>query len=504
VYAQQRTPPREAFPTELDQYIQKTLVDGQIPGIAIGVVRNDSVLVAKGYGVRELGKPALVDENTVFDIASLAKSFTATAVAMLVDRGTLRWDDPVRRYLPDLRLPNEELTSQATIRDFLSHRTGLDAVNMMWVLSAVDRAEVLRRMRYVPIRLPMRQSMLYSNIGYTVAGEAAAAAARTTFEALLRDFVIKPIGLASTTWTYEQSAGMPNVASAHATIAGRQQPIRREVQREPIGAAAAVQSTVADLTRWMRLHLNNGVLEGKRYVSDSTMRAMHSVQVGIPTTPAMRAARLVQDTVIGYGMGWQMMDFRGHPLVWHTGNGDGQIAYMVLLPRDRLGVVVLVNTWAAPLIHSALVNRIMDTYLGYEARDWAGETLARIPAAVRAQDSALRVMRAMKSETPPRLPLSAYAGRYENPLFGPLLIRHEQSGLTLQMGEGQTADLEYHGGENFWVSWRDPLFREYYGAHVSFAIEGDSVTAFTTRINRDEFTARRSGPSGPSPARQPR
>ena len=345
--------------------------------------------------------------------------------------------------------------------------------------------------------------MLYSNIGYTVAGEAAAAAARTSLEALLRDLVIKPLGLPSTTWTYEQSAGMPNVASAHATIAGRQQPIRREVQREPIGAAAAVQSSVADLTRWLRLHLNNGVLDGKRYVSDSTMRAMHSVQTAILTTPAMRAARLVQDTVIGYAMGWQLMDYRGHPLVWHTGNGDGQIAYMGMLPRDRLGIVVLVNTWSAPQIHLALVNRIMDTYLGYEARDWAGETLARIPAAMRAQDSAVRVMRAMKSETPPRLPLSTYVGRYDNPLFGPLWVRLEGSHLTLQMGEGQKADLEYHGGENFWVSWRDPLFRENFGTHVSFKVEGDSVTGFTTRINRDEFTARRSE-TGQTPVRDGR
>lgn len=501
VTGQQRTLPQERFPAELDRYIQKVLVDGQIPGIAIGIVRNDSVLVTKGYGVRELGKPDRVDENTVFDIASLAKSFTAAAVAMLVDRGTLQWDDPVRKYLPELVLPNEQLTSQATVRDFLSHRTGLDAVNMMWVPTAVDRAEVLRRMRYVPVRLPPRQSMLYSNIGYTVAGEAAAAAARTSFEALLRDLVIKPLGLSSSTWTYEQATAMPNVASAHANIDGRQRPIRREVQRQPIAPAAAVQSTVRDLTRWMRLHINNGLLDGKRYVSDPSMRAMHSIQVPILTTPPMRAARLVQDTVIGYAMGWQVTDYRGHPVVWHTGNGDGQIAYMTFLPRERLGVVVLVNTWSAPLIHMALGNRILDTYLGYEARDWAGETLARVPAAIRAYDSTMRLVRAMKSETPPRLPLSKYAGRYDNPLFGPIWVRLEQSRLMLQMGEGQAADLEYHGGEDFWVWWRDPLFRENFGTHVRFGVEGDSVTAFTTRINRDEFTARRSGASAPPRAR---
>jgi CubicO group peptidase (beta-lactamase class C family) len=477
---------------ELDRYIRQVLTDGRIPGLAIAVVRNDSVLWAKGYGVRELGKPGRVDANTVFDVASLTKSFTATAAAMLVDRGQLRWDDPVRRYLPDLVLPDSALTADATVRDFLSHRTGLESANMMWVLTAIDRPEVLRRVRYLRVVAPFRQTMTYNNVGYTIAGEAIAAAAGTTFEELLRDVVIKPLRLSSTTWTYEQTARMPNVASSHATIAGRQQPIRRETQRHTIAAAGSVQSTVTDLARWMRLHLNNGGLDGTRYVSDSTMRAMHTMQVVIPTRPAMRAARLVQDTVAGYGIGLQVMDYRGHPLLWHTGSGDGQIAYMALLPRDRLGVVVLVNTWSAPLIHAALVNRILDTYLGYEQRDWAGETLARVPAATAARDSAVRVMEAMKSPTSPPLPLERYAGRYDNPLYGPIWVRAESSGLTLQMGEGQIADLEYHGGDAFFTRWRDLLYAENFGTHINFTTAGDSVISFSTRINRDEFTATKS------------
>ncbi|HWL39784.1 MAG TPA: serine hydrolase [Gemmatimonadaceae bacterium] len=484
--------PAERFPADLDRYVEKVLEDWKIPGLAIAVVRNDSTLVAKGYGVRKLGEPARVDENTVFDIASLAKSFTATAIAILVDRGTLEWDDPVRKHLPNLVLPNEDLTARATVRDFLSHRTGLDAANMMWVLTSVDRAEVLRRMRHLRTPAPFREAMVYSNIGYTVAGEAAAAAARTSFEALLRDLLIKPLKLPSTTWTYEQAAGMPNIAASHATIAGRQQPVRRELQRQPIAAAAAVQSSVKDLTRWMRLHINNGVLDGVRYVSDSAMRAMHSIQIVIPTTPAMRAARLVEDTVAGYGMGMQVMDYRGRPLLWHTGNGDGQIAYMALLPRERLGVVVLVNTWSAPFVHAALVNRILDTYLGVEPHDWAGEALARIPATIRARDSATRVMDEMKSAQPPRFAPRAYAGRYDNLLFGPVWVRADSSRLTFQMGEGQIADLEFHGGDTFFLRWRDALFGEYYGAHVNFAASGDSITGFSVRINRDEFTATKS------------
>jgi CubicO group peptidase (beta-lactamase class C family) len=494
--AQSRTVPAERFPAELDRYIANVLSQWQIPGLAIAVVRNDSTLVAKGYGVRALGKPERVDENTVFDIASLTKSFTATAAAMLVDRGILRWDDPARRHLPSLVLPTDSLTERATLRDFLAHRTGLDPANSMWVLTAVNRDEVLRRMRYLRVVAPFRQTMVYSNIGVTVAGEAAAAAAHMPFESLLRDVVIKPLRLASTTWTYQQTATMPNVAAAHATIAGRQQVIPRELQRQSVAPAAAVQSSASDMTRWMRLHLNNGVLDGKRYVSDSTMREMHSVQVGIAPTPAMRAARLVRDSVTGYGMGWQIMDYRGHRVLWHSGNGNGQIAYMALFPTERLGIVVMVNTWSAPLVHAALINRIADTYLGYSPRDWAAEEFARLPAQDSARAANKRAMIAMGASAPPAPPLGPYAAQYEHPLFGPVWIRLADRGLTLQMGDGQVADLEYHGNDAFYVAWRDPFFREFYGGeHVTFTTSGDSIVSFTTLMNRDQFTARRAGAS---------
>ena len=481
------------FPAELDRYITKVLADGEIPGLAIAVVRNDSVLVAKGYGVRELGKPGLVDEHTIFDIASIAKSFTATAAAILVDRGVLRWDDPVRLHLKDLVLPTPGLTDSATIRDFLSHRTGLESANTMWARTAINRAEVLRRMRHLPVALPLRREMLYSNVGYTVAGEAAAAAAGTSFEALLRDLIIRPLGLTRTTWSYERAASMPNLAVSHATYAGRQQPVRRETQRHSTAPAGAVQSSVLDLTRWMRLHLNLGVLDGKRLVSDSAMRELQTRQTGIPTTSAMRAARLVESdsAQVGYGIGWQVLDYRGHPMRWHSGNGNGQIAYMTLLPRDRLGVVVVVNTWSVPLIHAAIVNRILDTYLGYPLRDWAGEALARVPAVRVAEDSVAGVIEAMKTDALPPLPLRAYAGRYDEPLYGPVQVRAGPGGLTLQMGEGETADLEYHGTAGFYVRWRDPFVREYWRTHLTFEALGDSVVSLSTRIGRDQFTARK-------------
>ena len=503
--AQQRQVPRDKFPAELDRYIARALGQGQIPGIAVAVVRNDSTLVAKGYGVRQLGKPDRVDPHTVFDVAQLTNSFIATAAGMLVDRGALRWDDPVGRHLPTLALPTDSLSRQATVRDFLANRTGLESPTAMWTLTAIDHGEVLRRLRYARTLAPLRQAMVYSNLGYTVAGDATAAAAGMPFDVLLRDLVIKPLKLSST-GTYEQLPTMRNVAAAHATIAGRQQVIARDAQRQSIAPADAVQSSAADMARWMRLHLNNGVLDGTRYVSDSVLRAMHTVQIRIPTSPGFRAARLMQDTVSGYGLGWRIADYRGHRLLWHAGNGNGQLAFTALFPDDRLGITVLVNTWSAPDVHAALVNRIADTYLGYPARDWAGEAFARVPQQDSARAMNERAMIAMRTTVPPRLPLVAYAGRYDHAVFGPVWIRPGAGGggLTLQMGEGQIADLEYHGADAFRVAWRDPFVRESYGTHAAFTPSGDSVAALTMLVRGDQLTARKAGVTGLAAASVPR
>jgi CubicO group peptidase (beta-lactamase class C family) len=494
--ARAQKPPPAGFPAELDAYLARALREWEIPGMAIAVVRNDSVLVAKGYGVKELGRPGLVDENTVFDVASLTKSFTATAVAMLVDEGRMRWDDPVVQHLPDLVLSDPYLTRNATVRDFLSHRTGLFASNMLWYPTAVDRPEVLRRMRYVRAVAPFRTGMVYSNVGYTVAGEAAARAAGTSWEELIRQRILNPLGMTSTVSRYGATERMPNVASAHALIGGVQRPIRRETQRSSIAPAGDVQSTVTDMAVWMRFHLANGVIDGRRLVSDSSMQEMHSPQAIIATTPAMRQARQVE-FFAAYGLGLQIMDYRGHPVLWHSGNGDGQIAYMALLPKERLGVVVLVNTWAAPFVHGALVSYILDVYLGLEPRDYSGEALARVPGMRRADDEARRrLMEGVVPGSAPPLPLSAYAGTYVDSLYGELAVRVEGRGLVLRMDGGQQADLLHLEDDTFVVRWRDEILREFFGTRVEFGAASDCVRGLQMRLNRDSISATRSCGAG--------
>ena len=323
------------------------------------------------------GPDRAVDGDTLFDIASLTKSFTAAAAAVLVDEGKLAWDDRVRDRLPRVRFADPHVDHAMTLRDLLSHRTGLRPSNALFYFTGYDRDEVLERVRLLEAEGPFRAGMVYSNIMYTVAGELAARAAGTSWAELVSERLIVPAGMRSTLVDARPSGR--NVASPHAVLGGVQQPIR-PFDFRMVGPSSSIHSSAADMARWLRLQLGDGLLDGMQIVSRAAMEEMHSPQAIIRTTREMRGARLVEHFA-AYGLGWQIMDYRGEPLLWHSGNADGMPAYMALLPEQNLGVAVMLNTWAAPGLHGALASRVLDFYLGVPARDYSGEMLARTRAA---------------------------------------------------------------------------------------------------------------------------
>ncbi len=488
------------FPPALDRFIQRAIREWRLPGLAVAVVRHDSVLLARGYGVRELGKPAKADEHTVFDAASLTKSFTATAVAMLVDEGKMGWDAPIRRYLPELEFADPYLTANVTARDLLAHRTGLRGTNQMWLTTGIARREVLRRMRFVQPAVPFRTGWVYSNIGYTVVGEASARAAGTTWEELIRNRILQPLGLGdSFLWSERDRHAGGNVATAHGVLGGVPRPIdprdgpAGHDGRNSTGPAGSVQISATDLARWMRFHLGDGTFEGRRLVSVEAMEDMHSPHIFVPTTPAFRASRSLEGYA-GYGMGWQIWDYRGHPLLWHSGNGAGQIAYMALLPKDRLGVAVVVNSWdGPPFVHGRITNRILDFYLGLASPDPFPEALLADSAArQRERDEHARLEQARIPGAKLSRPLQSYAGSYADSLFGPVMVRLETDGLSMQMDQGLTADLVPWHHDTFLVRWRSPRHREDGITLATFTLDAEANPAsFSMVLGRDTVSVRR-------------
>jgi CubicO group peptidase (beta-lactamase class C family) len=313
----------DPFPADLDRYIEKARVDWNVPGLAIAVVQGDSVVVAKGYGVRKLGEAAPVDEHTRFDIASLTKSFTAAAAGILVDNGTVRWDDKIRDRLPSVVFADPYIDANATLRDVLSHRVAVAPANAMWYFTRYDSAEVLRRVRFLEPQRQFRADMVYWNVGYLIAGELLAKTSGTTWADLIRSRVLEPAGMHEST-AGEVLSQSGNVASPHILVDGLQRAVvpHLTINVAPAGAPGGVISTAADMARWLRVQLNDGEIDGQRIVSKAALDEMHTPQVIIPTTAAMRAARNVEHFAT-YGFGWNIMDYRGEQMFWHSGNADG-------------------------------------------------------------------------------------------------------------------------------------------------------------------------------------
>jgi len=410
---------------------------------------------------------------------------------MLVDEGRISWDAPARRYLPQLEFSEMYLTDHITLRDLLSHRTGLHPANMMWQMTDIARPEIIRRARFLQSDKPFRTEEVYSNVGFTIAGEALAAAAQTSYEDLIRQRIFAPLGMRSTTISMRELSKQANRISPHAIIGGVQRPIAwRDI--DVIAPAGAINSTANDMAIWLRFQLGIGTFGGKQLVSAANMWEVHSPQVVFPVTAAMKRGRQVQGWP-AYALGWNVMDYRGHPILWHSGNADGQPSIMTLFPDDHLGIVVMMNTWGAGVLHGMLTNRIADAYLGFPGRDWSGDLLPR-KAQIRAQDAqALTALEATRhSSGPASHDVAAYSGVYVDSLYGEQTVRSANGKLTLQMATGQIADLTHWSYDTFLAMWRDPLFREEYPSLLTFSADSDgAINHLVIHLNRDHIVSER-------------
>jgi CubicO group peptidase (beta-lactamase class C family) len=492
-FAASSAPRREAFPRELDAYVTKVLKDWDLPGAAVAVVKDGHVVVIKGYGVRELGKPERVDGNTIFDVASLTKSFTAAAIASLVDEKKLAWDEPVHTYLPTLEFPDPYLTANVTLRDLLCHRVGIKPTNSAWSLTSVTRPRLLGLIAHMQPGAPFRTRLAYWNIGYTVAGEAAAAVAGTSWEDLVTQRLIRPLGLSRTSAEFDSVPAMGNFASGHDVIAGVQQVTPRETTRASTAPAGAISMSAADLATWMRFQLGDGTFEGRRILSAEAMNEMQSPNLVMVSSERFRAARQIK-YFPAYGLGWQIFDYRGNRMIWHSGNGDGQLAYMALLPDSRLGVAVLINSWkgGSPL-NGGIASRIIDHYLGLSTRDYSAEvkeSWAREQQAAAAWQRSLD--QARLPETRPSLPLGAYTGMFRDRLGLDARVWLEADSLRLQYGGGETATLEHWHHDTWRVRWQNPFHAKILPTFAVFGLDPEGkIDRFHMDPYSDEIDLRR-------------
>lgn len=436
-----------------DAYVAQAVRRWEVPGLAIAVVQGDSVLLAKGYGVRTLGRPEPVDEHTRFAIGSTTKAMTALALLMAADSGAVRLDDPVLRHLPTLQLYDPVMTREITVRDLLTHHTGLPGSDQLWSNGDLSTDQIIRRMRWLRPTASFRNRYAYQNVQYAMAGEVLRGASGIAWDDFLRRRLWEPLGMRETLPTLAATAGAPNVATPHDVI----DDTLRAIANRPVDAVApagSVWSSVSDMARWMRFVLDSGRVQGRRLVAEGAFRDWLAPQVVVPVGDFYPTTALTGVQRVNYALGWFLHSYAGEEVAMHTGSIDGMSAIIGLIPGRRIGVYVLANRDHAEVRH-ALMYRAFDLLLGRPARDWSSDVqglYAGLEARARQAQAAFEAARV--AGTSPSLALDRYTGTYADSLNGAVAVTMQDGALRLAW-RGAGGRITHWHYDTFRVRWDD-------------------------------------------------
>ncbi len=437
---------------QLDSYIRPSLASTKVPGVAVAIVYNDQVVFLRGYGIRKVGEPAQVDPDTVFEIASFSKPITSTILASLVGQGKISWDDRIVDIDPGFQLSSPDTTRQITIRDFLSHRSGLatESGDLLEDLG-YSRPEILYRMRYLPLPGQFRKTYAYSNFGYTTGALAAATKIGKPWETVAEEQLYSRLGMTSTSSRFSDYEDRANKAALHIFING--EPVNRFVREADAEApAGGVSSSARDLAEWVRLQLSGGTWNGKQIVDANVLAETHKPQVcRNPANPA-KPNECPGDRY--YGLGWDVgTNAQGHTQVSHSGAFFlGAATAVYLVPEEHLGVLALSNSMPIGLPESICLHFLDLVHYGKPQREYL-PLLAKLFSQMIAstEDSSPDYARLAPAKTAaPAKPFSAYAGKYTNEYFGTLEVSVQNDRLILRLPpRGSYYELSHWDGDTF-------------------------------------------------------
>lgn len=478
-----------ALRDSLDQLIRRGMHDWRIPGLSVAVVRNDSVLMLRGYGVRRHGAPDPVDEHTLFGIMSTTKAMTAMGIALLVEDGVLQWSDPVTKWAPAFAMPEPYVTRELTVLDLLTHRAGLGNADLLWLRWDLDDEEIFRRVRHLEPAYSFRAGYGYQNIMFGLAGHIIERAAGMPWAEFTRKRLWEPLGMTRTfgSWRAVAERGGPNVSAPHTII----RDTLRAITEDPVDAipaAGAVWSTAADMARWLRYLLDSTRVNGQRLLSHRNFQRLFQPHTFIAAERFYPSAIRTRPRWTAYGAGWFLQDYRGAFAAFHTGSLDGRIAIVGLLPEQRFGVAMLANMDGAEFRH-ALMLKAFDLQLGDPSHDWNADLLALYDSLDAQGDSARAAREAARvSGTTPRLPLAQYAGTYRHPVWGDLVVRLDGGRLAANLGDNPelAGPLAHWHYDTFRTHWGDGRAQP---GWLSFGIgpDGSVSTAWLGYQDPSEF-----------------
>jgi CubicO group peptidase (beta-lactamase class C family) len=467
---------QETVPPALDQDVSGVMKAFEVPGIALAIVKDGAVVIAKGYGVRTLGRKEPADSRTLFGIASNTKAFTATALGILVEEGKIGWDVPVITYLPWFRLSDPYVTKELTVRDLLVHRSGLGlgAGDLLWwPPSTYTREEIAHRLRSIPLATSFRNAYAYDNVLYIIAGELIETISGQSWEEFIQSRILAKVGMNGSTVRHSEAGMGENVARPHARVDGSVRPVA-PFSSDNTNPAGGINSNAEDMAKWMIVQLDSGrVADGSRLFSPATTRQLWSLVTPIPIgnpPPELSSVRL---NFNGYGLGFGVRDYRGKKIVSHTGGLPGYLSKVVMIPEMKIGVAVLTNQESGEAFE-ILTYRVLDHYLNVSPFDWLGAFLkirARTDSSITAAD--LRASSLRDSMSRPSLPLAAYARTYTDPWYGDVIVALENGKLRMRFSKTPSliGNLEHWQYDTFVARWDDRELRA--DAYVTFALRPD-------------------------------
>jgi len=471
------------LPQGFDAYCAKVLQTFRVPGMAVTVVKDDKILLAKGYGIKRTGRPDPVNAQTLFPIASNSKAFTATALEILVEEGKLKWQDPVITYLPWFRMSDPWVTSQITVRDLLVHNSGIPAYSadiLNFPPTDYSRKEILTKVRQIPIVNSFRTTYAYDNILYLAAGEVIRTASGMEWEDFIRTRILEPLDMKGTIPRFSALPAQQNLSAGHGILNGELTCYDQALQQDIGDAgnpAGGIASNAMDMAQWLRTQLDSGLAPNShRIFTPSGTNELWKIIIPTPVGRSPEWLAPAQSDFAGYASGLRVYNYGRYKVVGHGGKLDGYVSQVVMIPSMKLGISVLTNQESTGAYWS-IIYTLLDHYLQNQPFDWLG-------GYKRNQDSSeARMARELKKNlavermvgAKPPVPLERYTGTYHDTLYGDVRIVREGAGLTLYFTHSNqlTADLEYFQYDTFIARFRNRTLKADAWTTITLAPDGD-------------------------------
>jgi CubicO group peptidase (beta-lactamase class C family) len=427
----------------LQAFIAKQVLTYKIPGMAIGIIHNNQVVLKSTYGVTSTITNQAVSSQTIFPISSCTKAFTAACLGLLVDQGKLSWHDKVVKYLPEFKLSDPWITSQLTISDLLTHRSGLGRFegDLLWYGSHYTRKEIVHRIRYFPLKHAFRLEFAYQNVMYIVAGLVIEAVSGKSWDAFVEEHLFTALGMSHSSTTLAQLLSAGSYAQPHL----KNKPIA-VVSMDNLGPAGSINSTIDDLLHWLQMWIEEGKWQGKQVLSKQTVETMTS-----------RKMMLAEDKEEGYGYGWYIGDEGGQKAISHNGGMPGYKSSILLLPEQKLGIVILTNKIS--YLHEELLGIIVAYLREPHSFDWAGaEKSLYFKNFTFSWDQPIEIDTTLQGGKAPTL--TTYRGEYEDKVYGKALITEKEGKPFLELlpsRELLSGYLSFLDKDRFQIIFQDPF-----------------------------------------------